>query len=234
MHPHAFVVDHDETFLAELTFRLAQRGFKVTPMCAATQLMGSLARKLPDVAVLGRCSPDRDALALCRKVKRAYPGLPVILLIPSRFGLHGFNLLGDGPDDVVSKASSVPFILERIQGLCAPARAPIQKTMVREFGRLSIDELRKSVTLAGRRLTLTKSEYNILLFLARNQGRVVGRPTLLTQSLGYQGCTKSLEQNICFHVNRLRKKLGPCRQYIETVRGFGYRFSGRTSPSISF
>jgi DNA-binding response OmpR family regulator len=135
--------------------------------------------------------------------------------------------LGFGADDYVTK----PF---KTRELLARVRAVLRRGRLREddsgdvvrCGDLIVDALRHEASLGAKRLPLTATEFRLLHFLAANPGRVFSRDQLLNQVIGDNAVV--IDRNIDVHVRAIRRKLSYARDFIETIRGVGYRFTART------
>jgi len=171
---------------------------------------------------------DMTGLALCRRVREASEGVETPIIIVSRFADEMDRMLSfeNGADDFVSE----PFyprelrsrILAVIRRLCRSAtseRTDCEAT----FGDLIVDLRRAFVERAGEKISLTRSEFEILRTLIEREGRVVSREALVAQLRGNPGAASA--RVIDTHVKAIRRKLGDDRLRVETVRGFGYRFN---------
>lgn len=227
MIKHAVVVDDDESFLRFMTFCLAKGDFKVTPLTTGGELLPVLEKGSPDIVLLDRILPDINGFKLLEQIKGRDPNIPVLMFSTAGDADDVIDGLNIGADDYLPKPFSVNMLLAKVSAVCRryqrPETVPVEPDISR--GALSINEDTHEVMLEGDPLSLTKTEFKLLLVLAKNPGVVVERKDILENILGYAVSTESMENNIAFHVNALRRKLGSYRHYIETVRGFGYRFA---------
>jgi len=205
-----------------------------------------LKRKMPDLVVLDVMLPDGNGFLLAKKIRQEMKaGVPIIFLTAKTQEadrITGFEL---GADDYVIKPFSPKELSMRVAAVLArvaPARAggqapatspgPAQKEgpAVRSWKlgnqALSIDNLAHRVYSGGREIELTGAEWKILDYLSGHSGIVVSRDQLLENSLDYD--VPVSERTIDTHVKNLRAKLGEAG-WIQTIRGFGYRFSGKKS-----
>jgi len=127
-----------------------------------------------------------------------------------------------GADDYVTKPFSPRELVLRIKKLLARAKAADDPVTQLRFGELEIDVPRHAVTLEGRPVTLTATEFKLLEILARRRGRVQTRERLLQDVWGYENPIDS--RTVDTHMRRLREKIGTAAAYLETIRGVGYRF----------
>ncbi len=212
------LVVEDETSLRFVLERgLRNAGFEVLTAASAAagwELLGEA-----DVLVLDWMLPDEDGLRFLARLRRtpAYEALPVLMLTARAGERDRVEGLLGGADDYLTKPFSTPELAARLVALLRRAGG----RRVLERGALRIDLERARVTLAGRELALTRREYDLLAFLAREPGRVYPRAELIERVWGpdFLGTPRTVDQ----HVAQLREKLG--EGWIETVRGKGYRFA---------
>jgi len=225
MNQHAIVLDDDEAFLRFITFSLAKGNFMVTPVTTGRELLSLLQSKQPDIVLLDRLLPDTNGFILCEEIKTRYPNIPVLMFSTAGDAKDVVAGLKLGADDYLPKPFSVDVLLAKVEAICRRYQVTNPSpSAVYKIGKLSIDEKSHLVTLQGDRLDLTKTEYELLRLLAMNPGRLYERKDILAKTLGYTDHSEHMESNIRFHINAVRKKLGRYRDYIETVRGYGYRF----------
>ena len=167
-----------------------------------------------DLASIGQASA-RQLIDQCKKLK-----LPVVAVV-SKESLAGFDPALN-PDDLLVYPAHDGELFARVRQAIYRVNGP-SGAKVLKVGEISIDLERYDVTMGGRRVALTYKEFQILVLLASNPGRVYSRETLLSQLWGYDylGGTRTVD----VHVRRLRSKIeGPGRSFIETIYLVGYRF----------
>ncbi len=211
------LVVEDEPSLRFLLERgLEREGFSV--LVAASANAGWELLDQADALVLDWMLPDEDGLAFLARLRRLprYEKLPVIMLTARAAEADRVQGLLGGADDYLTKPFSMAELAARLVALLrrAPVRGPVTR------GALSIDPERFEVRLAGQPLQLTRREFDLLLYLAAEPGRVFSREKLIEGVWGadFFGTLRTVDQ----HVAQLREKLGA--GWIETVRGKGYRF----------
>lgn len=180
-----------------------------------------------DMIIMDIMMPDMDGFTACREIKKL-KDIPVLML--SARGeeydkLFGFEL---GIDDYMVKPFSprelmarVQVIVNRHQARSAPA---VQDCRI-QAGELCIEPMGRTVWVRGKEVELTAKEYELLLFLAENQGRVLTRNQILDGVWGYEYCGE--DRTVDWQIKLLRGKLGNCRGYIKTMRGVGYKFEAK-------
>ena len=227
------LVVEDTAEIADLIrLHLEDLGLQVT--CAADGISGlELARNgMFDLIVLDLMLPSLNGLEVCRAL-RADPRYytPILMLTAKASEIDRVVGLELGADDYLGKPFSIPELQARAKALLRRSEkmrgvaAPDDQSRVRA-GSLEIDTMRHEVRLSGRSIPLTTKEFDLLLFLAHNPGRVYSRAQLLDAVWGTT--LESYEHNVNTHINRLRAKVeaDPANpQYVLTVRGVGYRFA---------
>ncbi|HYN65246.1 MAG TPA: response regulator transcription factor [Ornithinibacter sp.] len=215
------LVVEDERDIRELLRRyLTRAGMVVLTAPTGAKALLELEQTRPDLVLLDLGLPDVDGIEI---LERATPAIPVIILtaraaLPDRIaGLRA------GADDYVVKPFSPTEVVLRVQAVLA--RRPFEGAgRVRSFdgGRLQIDQARHRAVLDGSVLSLTPSEWNLLVALTNTPGRVFSRHELVERIGG--GAFEGYERAVDSHVKNLRHKLGTDGQHVvETVVGFGYR-----------
>ena len=228
----------DEKHIVELVkYNLEREGFEVLAAYDGLEAIKTALIKKPDLIVLDIMLPSLDGLEVCRQLRQNEEtrNIPVIMLSARGEELDRILGLEIGADDYVTKPFSPRELLARIKarlrrfGTAGGGRAPgCEKRMV--LGRLVIDQERFEVLVDGERQELTPKEFELLRFLALEPGKVFSRDQLLEKIWGYDFAGDS--RTVDVHIRHLRQKLEKypgMTQYIETVRGVGYRF--REVPS---
>ncbi|WP_457630400.1 response regulator transcription factor [Oceanithermus sp.] len=210
------VVEDEPALRFSLERSLLRAGFDVTVAASAAEGWEHLADA--DVLVLDWMLPDEDGLRFLARLRRtpAYESLPVLMLTARASEADRVEGLLGGADDYLTKPFSTAELAARLTALLRRGRPPLRL----ERGRLRIDRERMEVCLDGEDVSLTRREFDLLAFLAAHPGRVYAREELLERVWGadFAGTSRTVDQ----HVAQLREKLG--REWIETVRGRGYRF----------
>lgn len=221
------VIEDEEDILALVHFNLVRAGFRVE--CAMNGEEGfQKARDLqPDLVVLDLMLPGMDGLEVCRRLRKSpdTKSCPVIMLTAKGEEADIVQGLELGADDYLPKPFSPQVLLARVRAILRRnARvegASEQEEPIGVFD-LFIHPGRNRVTVAGEPVELTFTEFRILLLLASRPGWVFSRSQIVDaiHGDGYAVTDRAVDVQIV----GLRKKLGDCGQYIETVRGVGYRF----------
>ncbi len=213
------VVDDDPAILEILSAYLTTAGYDVILVSNgldAERELGSV-----DVAILDWMLPGQSGVDLTRRARAIYPNLPLLLLTARGDEEDRVRGLKSGADDYVVKPFSPREVVARVEALLR--RANVRDVIT--LGTLVIGAQARSVTLRGTNLPLSRTEFELLLTLARHPGTAFSRERLLERVWGpeFAGTERVVDVNI----QMLRRKLGDeldAPTFIETVRGFGYRF----------
>ena len=176
-----------------------------------------------DLIILDIMMPKLDGFSTCKEIKKFKPDIPVIML--SARGeeydkLFGFEL---GIDDYVVKPFSPKELMARVNAVLSRKSAGQSKAEeILKFEGLEINIPARTVSVDGERIELTPKEYELLFYLIQNKGIALSRNRLLSDIWGYDFFGD--DRTIDTHVKNLRNSLGPYRDFIETIRGVGYKF----------
>ena len=230
-HERILVVEDEGDLREVLAYNLTRERFRVYTARDGATAWDLLLQKKPDLVLLDLMLPDTDGTDFCRKI-RAHETLrrtPVIMLTAKGEESDIVLGLGVGADDYVTKPFSVKEVVARVQAVLRRGAdaADMPSTRLLAYGPLTVDPDRHEVRLEGSPVRFTATEFRLLHFLAKRPGRVWTRDELLRRVLGEE--VIRVDRNIDVHVRAIRKKLGAHRDFIETVRGVGYRFSDASS-----
>ena len=219
------IVD-DEINIRELIKKYAKfENFEVDEAENGLQALEKVQSGKYDLIVMDVMMPELDGFSAIKEIKKEHD-IPIIVL--SARGeeydrLHGFDL---GIDDYVVKPFSPKELIMRINAILSRYQSKFssnkETSNTWKYKTLEIDDYARIVTVDGNRIDMTPKEYNLLMYLIKNENRAVTREQLLTQIWGYNffGDDRTLDT----HMKLLRKKLGDYGQCIITLRGIGYRF----------
>jgi len=223
-----FVVEDNESLREAVCSYLRLNDHEIVEFPRVGGVLEAIETKPPDLIVLDVMLPDGDGFLLARKIRKAHT-VPIIFLTAKSTEsdrITGFEL---GADDYVVKPFSpkelslrVEAVLRRSGESSIQPAAPKRWTLGKRI--LELDAAAHRASVDGAEISLTVAEWKILSYLAARAGTVVGRERLLGESLDYLVAEGS-ERTVDTHIKNLRSKLGD-PGWIETVRGFGYRFSG--------
>ncbi len=215
---NVLVVDDEPAIVELVTFHLEAEGFQVRSAADGIEAMMVVRSGWPDILVLDVMLPGRDGLTLCREIRREST-LPVILVTARSAEVDRVLGLELGADDYVTKPFSPRELAARVKAVLRRHRSPHPLPQG-----LVIDVERHLVTVDGRAVQLTSTEFRLLRALAARPGRVMSREELLERLWADEVPGES--RTIDVHIRHIREKIeaDPAHpRLLETVRGVGYR-----------
>ena len=235
MNERILIVEDEADLSAIISYNLERDGYSVRAALTGKSALEELAADpLPDLVLLDLMLPDMSGTEICR-ILREDPrtkNLPVIMVTARDEEVDrvvGFEL---GADDYVVKPFSVRELMLRVRAVLrrsAVSEPVADETLI--FGRLTVDESAHRVWVDQDEVKITALEFRLLVTFLSRRGRVQTRERLLEDVWGYDvGVTT---RTVDTHVKRLREKLGSAGNYIETVRGVGYRFREKPEEQAS-
>jgi two-component system phosphate regulon response regulator PhoB len=227
MTQRVLVVDDEPDITALVAYHLAKAGYRVSTAANGSDALRAAREERPDVVVLDLMLPGATGYEVLQELRRMDETrqVGVILLTSRRDEADRIRGLSMGADDYLTKPFSPAELALRVAALLRRLSAPaVEGGSTLTAGGITIDRSAHRVTLHGEELTLTATEYKLLLTLVERRGRVQSRPQLLETVWEAQPDIQT--RTVDMHVQRLRTKLGSEGDMIETVRGFGYRFAG--------
>jgi two-component system, OmpR family, phosphate regulon response regulator PhoB len=222
--PRILIIEDERGLTEVLTYNLRREGYETIVAHDGQEGLRKAQMQLPDLILLDLMLPGLDGLEVCRQLRageltRHVPILMLTAKTEETDQVVGFSL---GADDYVTKPFSVKVLLQRIKALQRRFDAGGEAGDAIEHLGVRIDRVRHRASVAGRELNLTPTEFRLLECLVRQPGRAFTRPQLMDSAIGEDAIV--LERTIDVHIKTLRRKLGPEHDFIETVRGVGYRF----------
>jgi len=220
------LVVEDEAGIVRLVRDYLERaGFTVASASTAADALASMRARRPALVVLDLGLPDRDGLDVARDLCRV-ADVPIVMLTARGDESDRIVGLELGADDYVVKPFSPKELVARVRAVLRRAESSSARADVLGALDVQVDVPRHRVTVAGREVGLTATEFTLLETLIREPGRVFTRSQLLDAVHGVS--FESYERAIDAHVKNLRRKLEPTpgsRRYVQTVHGVGYRFA---------
>ena len=179
----------------------------------------------PDIILLDIGMPEMDGISVCKRI-REHIACPVLFLtarVESRDKIVGFQA---GADDYIVKPFDIDELGARVEAHLRREQRKQAKTVVRFFGELCIDYIKREVTINGKPVSLSKREFEIVELLSVNPGQVFDRERIYETIWGFDG--EGSSDTIMEHIRKIRSKLSAYtdHNYIETVWGMGYRWNG--------
>jgi len=224
MKPKILVVDDEPDALEILGFKLKEAGY--TPLFAkeGARAIAMARDERPALIVLDLMLPEVDGLEVCKILRRdpTTAMIPILMLTARAAEMDRVLGLELGADDYVTKPFSPRELVLRIKKLLTRAKTAEEPVSLLKFPGLEIDAAKHRVEVSGEPVILTATEFKLLEILARRRGRVQTRDRLLQDVWGYDNPIDS--RTVDTHMRRLREKIGSAADFLETIRGVGYRF----------
>ncbi len=225
------LVVEDNPDLADLvTLNLRDEGYAVESIGDGSLALAKLQAEPYDLVILDLMLPGMDGLMLCKQLRNRPDYLPILMLTAKSTELDRVLGLEVGADDYVTKPFSIRELMARVKALFrrvdAMCKVSAEKNEQLDINGLMIDSDKRRVCLDGKEINLTSREFDLLLYFARNPGRVYSRSQLLDAVWGYGH--EGYEHTVNSHINRLRAKIEdqPADpHFILTVWGVGYKFA---------
>ena len=218
------IVDDEEDVLELVRYNLEKNGYKTESACTGEEALTKANSRLPDLLILDLMLPGIDGLEVCRRLKNntKTQNIPVIMLTARGEEADIVTGLELGAEDYITKPFSPKVLVARVRRIIHRAVAGDSENPPVKIHELTIDPARRQVLIKNKPVDLTFTEFNILYALAKKPGLVFTRYQIVDALHGddYLVTDRAVDVQIV----GLRKKLGLCNKYIETVRGVGYRF----------
>lgn len=227
MSSQVLIIEDEPDIRKTIDYNLTKESFKVVQAGSIEEGEKALASNQIDVIILDLMLPDGSGLTLCRDIKSddKTKHIPIIILTAKTEEVDrvvGFEL---GADDYVTKPFSVRELILRVKAILK--RGPTSNNNSEDdeysFGELTLNFEAHQAYINGNEISLTALEFRLLKHLIDRKGRVQTRDQLLEDVWGYSSNVTT--RTVDTHIKRLREKLGPVGNHIQTIRGVGYRFS---------
>lgn len=222
------IVDDEQLITDSLSYSLKREGFDVISAADGLTAIQTVETQKPDLVVLDLMLPDISGFEVCRRL-RTFTAIPVIMLTARGEEIDRVLGLEVGADDYLAKPFSFRELLARIQAMLRRVQLDRQVSQPQPIStsQLSLDPIARRVFKGEQELQLSAREFDLLAVLMKNAGRAMSRDELIKLVWGddWVGDPRTLD----VHVRWLRLKIeeDPASpQYIQTVRGYGYRFAG--------
>lgn len=225
------IVEDEQSIIKLVQFNLEKAGFQVKIATDGQMALEMVAKYKPDLVVLDLMLPKVDGLEVCRKLRQEKQHIPILILTAKTDEFDKVLGLELGADDYMTKPFSPRELIARIKAILRRVDAIYENRLEQEkriqVGDLLIDLEGYEVMHKQRRLDLTPKEFELLVFMANNRGKVLSRDQLLNTVWNYDYIGDSRIVDV--HVSHLRDKIEADSRnpvYIKTVRGIGYKFEG--------
>ncbi len=217
-----FLIEDDEDIALAVEEALRREGFIVKRFPRALDFFSSVEREAPDLVIIDVMLPDFDGFRIARFLRNR-PDLAevAVIFLTARISeedkLRGFEL---GADDYITKPFSLRELVARVNAVIR--RVNGRKGKLFRIEGLEVDFERVRVSVEGREVRLTPSEFRILKCLVENYGKPVSRDRIIEEVWGF--ARDPADRTVDVHIKHLRDKLGAYGAFVKTVRGFGYKF----------
>jgi two-component system, OmpR family, phosphate regulon response regulator PhoB len=222
---HVLVIEDERDLQKVLEFNLVQAGHDVMLSGNGTQGIELARTHRPDLVLLDLMLPDLPGTEVCRVIKREPSTRDIAVMMVTAKGEEVDRVVGLelGADDYVTKPFSIRELLLRVEAVLRRSHVAEPKQDAIEFGCLRVDRAAHRVWVGESEIELTVIERKLLVTLYDRRNRVQSRSSLLSDvwSIDADVATRTVDT----HVKRLRAKLGAAGDYVQTVRGVGYRFA---------
>ncbi|MEL6345655.1 MAG: response regulator transcription factor [Myxococcota bacterium] len=220
------IVEDEQELAATMSYNLQREGYTTRLAETGREALAAAERDpIPDLVLLDLMLPDMSGTEICRRIRSDDRTADMAVIMCTAKGEEIDRVVGFevGADDYVVKPFSVREMLLRVRAVLRRRQQPDARQERIRFGDLQVDEGAHQAWVGDRELSLTALEFRLLTTLLARKGRVQTRDTLLSDvwNMDPGVTTRTVDK----HVQRLRQKLGPVSEYIETIRGVGYRFA---------
>lgn len=217
-----YLLEDDDSIRELVIYTLSSQGMEAEGFSCPSDFWKGMKRQKPSLLLLDVMLPEEDGMSILKKLRRApeTETLPVIMLTAKNSEYDTVLGLDSGADDYIPKPFRMMELLSRVRAVLRRTEKQREYTEY-QAGSLYVCPSRHVVEVEGTPVTLTLKEFEILCLLLANQGVVMTRSQLLDQVWGYAFDGES--RTVDVHIRTLRQKLGPAGEYIETVRGIGYK-----------
>jgi phosphate regulon transcriptional regulator PhoB len=226
------MVDDEKDIVDLVAYNLEKEGYETLKALDGEKALQLVRTKTPDLVVLDLMLPGIQGLEVCKRIRKdpETASIPIIMLTAKGAEIDKIVGLEVGADDYITKPFSVKELLARIKAVLrrSEARRAAGQAEVFEFKGLHIDFKSYEVTVDGKRVDLSPTEFRLLKFLSRNPGRVYSREQILDRVWGDEAFVEP--RTVDVHIRRLRARIEhdeSSPDYIVTVRGAGYKFMDR-------
>lgn len=217
-----YFLEDDNSINEAILYSLKNSGFEVKGFNRPSDFWEAMDEEIPDLVLLDIMLPEEDGLSILRKLRNNSETAKISAIMVTAKDSEYDKIIGldSGADDYMTKPFSMMELISRIKALLRRTQNNSVNKEIK-IGNLSVNPEKHLVNAAGKNITLTYKEYQLLLHLMQNKGIVFSREKLLNKIWGYDFDGEN--RTVDVHIRTLRTKLGECGAMIETVRGFGYK-----------
>ena len=217
------LIADDEQLMRQLVVDFLQpEGYELIEAADGKEALELYQKEHPDLVLLDVMMPGYDGWTVCREIRRE-SAVPIMMLTAKGEEIDQLFAYDLGVDEYITKPFSPKILAAKIKALLRRVQKE-QEVQKIEDG-VSIDQEARQVVLDGKNIDLSPTEYKLLTYLVSNAGKALSRRQILNKvwNYDYYGDLRTVDT----HINRLRIKLGDKGKYIQTVRGYGYRYDAK-------
>ena len=217
------IIEDDRNIVELIEYNLKDEGYETLSALNGQEGVELAKRKKPDLIILDIMLPIKDGFEVCKILKSEdlTVHIPIIILSAKSQEIDKVVGLELGADDYITKPFSPRELIARIRAIFRRGREPKISSKI-ATGDIVIDSTRHSVTVSGEEISLTHTEFKLLEYMAQRPGIVLSRGQILDAVFGQDSMV--YDRTVDAHIKSLRRKLDKAKDYIETIRGAGYRF----------
>ena len=214
------VIEDEKNILSFITSVLSSQHYQVIPAATGTEGLSLASSQCPDLILLDLGLPDIDGMEVISKI-REWSSVPILVISARALEDDKVLALDAGADDYITKPFSVRLVRMRVEAVLRRVQERENKELadVLSWGNIRLERSSRSVTVSGKAVGLTNTEYGLLELFLLHPGRVFTRDNLLNQVWGYDFVGE--EKTVNIHIMNLRRKLNT--DCLQTVRGVGYK-----------
>ena len=217
------LIADDEQLMRQFVVDFLQpEGYELIEAADGKEALELYKKEHPDLVLLDVMMPGYDGWTVCREIRRE-SAVPIMMLTAKGEEIDQLFAYDLGVDEYITKPFSPKILVAKIKALLRRVQKE-QEVQKIEDG-VSIDQEARQVVLDGKNIDLSPTEYKLLTYLVSNAGKALSRRQILNKvwNYDYYGDLRTVDT----HINRLRIKLGDKGKYIQTVRGYGYRYDAK-------
>ncbi|MGG5460760.1 response regulator transcription factor [Clostridium sp. B9] len=221
------IVDDEEHIRELIKFNLKKEGYETEVAVNGREALEKIKGNKFDLILLDLMLPEIDGLEVCKEIRRSEETADIPVMMITAKGEEFDKVLGLelGADDYITKPFSIRELMARIKALLRRSNVKKEENIIK-FGDVTVNFQTREVTKDSKNVELTLKEFELLKLLIKNKGNILTRELLLDKIWGYEyiGETRTVD----VHIRHLRKKVesdDKNPQYIQTIRGVGYKFT---------
>jgi len=222
--PKVLIVEDDTNIAKLVQYNLEKNGLTCLVAASGTRALEIIKKDRVDLILLDIMLPGMDGFEVCKEVRQDpdHAAVPIIMLTARGEEVDRIVGLELGADDYVVKPFSPRELVLRVKAMLKRGKPLEEKESTLHCHKLKVNIAEHEVTLSGKAVELTQTEFNLLVLFLKRAGRVQSREVLLNDVWGIESYIET--RTVDTHVKRLRQKLGKFGDRIHTIRGFGYKF----------